>query len=94
MLTLFAHIYVFFSFTLPAYDTAARCRGYSATSGRVSKGGFFPPVRGFALAGARIKREYLEENVKIQGRQAATAKRWMGVPLRNSRRYTAVHLFS
>ena len=63
-------------------------------SGRVSKGGFFPPVRGFALAGARIKREYLEENVKIQERQAATARRWMGVPLRNRRRYTAVHLFS
>ena len=29
-----------------------------------------------------------------ESRQAATVRRWMGVPLRNRRRYTAVHLFS
>ena len=66
----------------------------AATDGRVSKGGFLPAGSWFVPVGARIKREYLEENVKIQERQAATARRWMGVPLRNRRRYTAVHLFS
>ena len=76
------------------YKISRTDRRLTEKRGRVSKGGFFPPVRGFALAGARIKREYLEENVKIQERQAATARRWMGVPLRNRRRYTAVHLFS
>ena len=30
--------------TISTYDTAARCRGYSATGGRVSKGGFLPII--------------------------------------------------
>ena len=94
MLTLFAHIYDFSLLHSPQMTQPPGAVVKAATDGRVSKGGFLPTGAWFVPVGARIKREYLEENVKIQGRQAATARRWMGVPLRNRRRYTAVHLFS
>ena len=51
---------------------------------------FFPPTRG-GFGGRQDKKRVFEENVKIQ---AATARREMGVPLWNRRRYTAVHLLS
>ena len=50
---------------LSGYDTAARCRGQTATGGRVSKGGSFPPGRG--VSGRRQdKKRVLVGNVSFR----------------------------
>ena len=70
--------------------TTARCRGQCCT-GRscVKRRILFPPMS--STGGCQDKREYKKRMSKIH---TATARRKMGVPLWNSRRYTAVHLDS